>query len=154
MLIRDVLSRLVVFLRPSIASYGPCLQTSADCTTLMSSSLPTSTTGTFGSSRSTCYKLLSSLQQPSDQSTLNCSPPRFSCGEPHVQIPFFLNSKTRSSSHSVSCLGGHLQIHGDIEPSPIVLGEKTSMERKPDCASSGSPPRLLTSTQKDSTRRQ
>ena len=27
-----------------------------------------------------------------------------------------------------SCLGGHLQIHGDIEPSPIVLGEQASME--------------------------
>ena len=25
-------------------------------------------------------------------------------------------------------LGGHLQIHGDIEPSPIVLGEQASME--------------------------
>ena len=28
-----------------------------------------------------------------------------------------------------SCLGGHLQIHGDIEPSPVVLGEQTSMEK-------------------------
>ena len=30
---------------------------------------------------------------------------------------------------SLSCLGGHLQIHGDIEPSPVVLGEQASMEK-------------------------
>ena len=31
--------------------------------------------------------------------------------------------------HTLSCFGGHLQIHGDTEPSPIVLGEQTSMEK-------------------------
>ena len=30
---------------------------------------------------------------------------------------------------TISCLGGHLQIHGDIEPSPVVLGEQTTMEK-------------------------
>ena len=30
---------------------------------------------------------------------------------------------------TLSCLGGHLQSHGDIEPSPVVLGEQTSMEK-------------------------
>ena len=30
---------------------------------------------------------------------------------------------------TLSCLGGHLQIHGDIEPSPVVLGEQTTMEK-------------------------
>ena len=30
---------------------------------------------------------------------------------------------------TLSCLGGHLQIHGDIEPSPVVLGEQASMEK-------------------------
>ena len=54
---------------------------------------------------------------------------------------------------TLSCLGGHLHIHGDIEPSPIVLGEQASME-KPHNASSESPPRLPTSTLKDLTRRQ
>ena len=29
----------------------------------------------------------------------------------------------------LSCLGGHLQIHGDIEPSPVVLGEQATMEK-------------------------
>ena len=29
-----------------------------------------------------------------------------------------------------SCLGGHLQIHGDTEPSPVVLGEQVTMEKK------------------------
>ena len=30
---------------------------------------------------------------------------------------------------TLSCLAGHLQIHGDIEPSPVVLGEQASMEK-------------------------
>ena len=30
---------------------------------------------------------------------------------------------------TLSCLGGHLQIHGDTEPSPVVLGEKAIMEK-------------------------
>ena len=30
---------------------------------------------------------------------------------------------------TLSCLGGHLQIHGDTEPSPIVLGEHATMEK-------------------------
>ena len=30
---------------------------------------------------------------------------------------------------TLSCLGGHLQIHGDIEPSLVVLGEQATMEK-------------------------
>ena len=30
---------------------------------------------------------------------------------------------------TLSCLGGHLQIHGDAEPSPVVLGEQATMEK-------------------------
>ena len=30
---------------------------------------------------------------------------------------------------TLSCLGGHLQIHGDIEPSPIVLAEQATMDK-------------------------
>ena len=30
---------------------------------------------------------------------------------------------------TLSCLGGHRQIHGDTEPSPVVLGEQTTMEK-------------------------
>ena len=30
---------------------------------------------------------------------------------------------------TLSCLGGHLQIHGDTEPSPVVLREQTTMEK-------------------------
>ena len=41
---------------------------------------------------------------------------------------FHPSSKTRSRSHSV-VLGGHLQIHGDTEPSPVVLGEQATMEK-------------------------
>ena len=32
-------------------------------------------------------------------------------------------------SLTLSCLGGHLQIHGDTEPSPVVLGEQVTMEK-------------------------
>ena len=30
---------------------------------------------------------------------------------------------------TLSCLGRHLQIHGDTEPSPVVLGEQATMEK-------------------------
>ena len=30
---------------------------------------------------------------------------------------------------TLSCLGGHLQIHGDVEPSPVVLGEQATTEK-------------------------
>ena len=30
---------------------------------------------------------------------------------------------------TLSCLGGHLHIHGDVEPSPVVLGEQATMEK-------------------------
>ena len=30
---------------------------------------------------------------------------------------------------TLSCLGGHLHIQGDSEPSPVVLGEQATMER-------------------------
>ena len=30
---------------------------------------------------------------------------------------------------TLSCLGGHLQIHGDTEPSPVVLGEQATMDK-------------------------
>ena len=30
---------------------------------------------------------------------------------------------------TLSCLGGHLQIHGDTEPSPVVLGEQATTEK-------------------------
>ena len=48
---------------------------------------------------------------------------RASCQDP---IPFELQDKVKLT---LSCLGGHLQIHGDIEPSPIALGDQASMEK-------------------------
>ena len=46
-----------------------------------------------------------------------------SCQDPIP--PEFQNKVTLT----LSCLGGHLQIHGDTEPSPVVLGEQTTMEK-------------------------
>ena len=48
---------------------------------------------------------------------------RASCQDP---ITAELQDKIKLS---LSCLGGHLQIRGDIEPSPIVLGEQATMEK-------------------------
>ena len=42
-------------------------------------------------------------------------------------VPFELQDKIRIT---LSCLGGLLQIHGDVEPSPIVLGELATTEKK------------------------
>ena len=141
-LIRDALSLHVDFRRPLILFYGPCWQTFADSTTQVPNFLSTLMTGTFGSGRSACYKHLPSLQQPPDQSTLNSSPPRFRCGEPLAKTPPELQDKIKVK---LSCLGGHLQIDGDIEPSYFVLGEQASTEKRNN-ASGGLPPRLPTST--------
>ena len=46
-----------------------------------------------------------------------------SCQEP---IPLEFQDKV---TLTLSCLGGHLQIHGDTEPSPVVLGEQATMEK-------------------------
>ena len=48
---------------------------------------------------------------------------RGSCQDP---IPSEFQDKV---TLTLSCLGGHLQIHGDVEPSPVVLGEQTTMEK-------------------------
>ena len=45
-----------------------------------------------------------------------------SCQDP---IPLEFHDKV---TLTLSCLGGHLQIHGDTEPSPVVLGEQATME--------------------------
>ena len=48
--------------------------------------------------------------------------------EPLARTPFLLNYKTKSNSHSV-VLEDTSKSTVDIEPSPIVLGEQTSMEK-------------------------
>ena len=48
---------------------------------------------------------------------------RASCQDP---IPPEFQDKV---TLTLSCLGGHLQIHGDTEPSPVVLGEQATMEK-------------------------
>ena len=48
---------------------------------------------------------------------------RASCQDP---IPPEFQDKVKLT---LSCLGGHLQIHGGTEPSPVVLGEQATMEK-------------------------
>ena len=106
-LIRDVLFRPVVSLRPLILSSVSCWQTSAGCMTQVPSSLPNWTTGTVN------LEL-----QPSRVHVW-----RASCRDP---IPHELHDKVKPT---LGCLRGHLQIRGDIESRPIVLGEQASMEQ-------------------------
>ena len=46
-----------------------------------------------------------------------------SCQDP---IPLEFQDKV---TLTLSCLGGHLQIHGDTDPSQVVLGEQATMEK-------------------------
>ena len=46
-----------------------------------------------------------------------------SCQDP---IPLEFQDKVTLTP---SCLGGHLQIHGDTDPSPVVLGEQAAMRK-------------------------
>ena len=56
------------------------------------------------------------------------SPPKYRSGVSCARTQFLLSYKTKSDSHS-AVWERHLQIHGDIEPSLVVLGEQTSMEK-------------------------
>ena len=53
------------------------------------------------------------------------SPPRVRCGQHLAET---LSLPERQDKDTLSCLGGHLQNQGDIEPSPVVLGEQASRE--------------------------
>ena len=125
-LIRDVLCRRVAFQRPLTLYSGPLWQTSADYMIQVPSSLPTWTTGTCGSKRTTyCRHSLLSLQPPVNfalQPT-KIQVWRASCQDP---IPPEFQDKVKLT---LSCLGGHLQVHDDLEPSPVVLGEQATMEK-------------------------
>ena len=73
-------------------------------------------------------KYLPSSLQPPGQSTLSSSPPKFWCGEHLVKTPSLKNFTTRSNSPSVVSEDTS-KIQGDMEPSPIVLGEQATMEK-------------------------
>ena len=96
--------------------------------TQVPSFLPAWMTGICGSNRSTYCRHSLLSQQPPDQSTLHCSPPRYRCGEPlaRTPIPPEFQDKVKLT---LTCQSGHQQIHGDIEPSPVVLGEQGVMEK-------------------------
>ena len=91
-------------------------------------SLPTLTTGTCGSNHNSSYRQLLLSQLPPDQSTLLYSPPRHKCGKPLARTPIPPEFQDKVTL-TLCCLGGHLQIHGDTEPSPVVLGEQVTMEK-------------------------
>ena len=119
---------LHLFFRRPLTYFGQFLRKFAHSTSQMPNSLPTWTTGTCASNRRAYCRQSLLSQQPPDQSTLPYSPPRHRCGELLARTPFHLSLKTQVTL-TLNCLGGHLQIHGDIEPSSVVLGEQTTLEK-------------------------
>ena len=110
----------------AIADFGQYKQIFADIMTRAPSSLPTWMTCICGSNLSACCQYLLSSQLQPDQSISSFSPPKYRFGGPLARTqPPELQDKVRLT---LSCLGRHLQIHGNIEPSPVVLGEQASME--------------------------
>ena len=62
-----------------------------------------------------------------DQSILNCRPSKVQNSKASCQDPIFakLQDKVR-----LRCLGGHLQIHSDIEPSLVVLASRPPWKKQ------------------------
>ena len=84
--------------------------------------------GTCGSSRNASYRQCLLSQPLPDQSVLLYNPPKQNSGKGSCQDPIPLEFQDNVTL-TLSCLGGHLQIHGDTEPSPVVLGEQATMEK-------------------------
>ena len=117
--------------------------------TRVPSSLPTWTTGTFGSQ----YLLQTFALMVTATTSVNpeLQSPRFRCGEPLAKTPFLLNYKTRSNSHSVA-LEDTSTSTVTLSPAPLFWANRPPW-KNPHNASSESPPRLPTSMLKDLTRR-
>ena len=79
-----------------------------------------------GSSRNASYRQLLLSQPLPDQSILLYRPPKHKSGKALAKDPIPPEFQDKVT---LSCLGGHLQIHGDTEPSPVVLGEQATMEK-------------------------
>ena len=115
------------------------------------SSLPTSMTGTFGSSHSVPLTLLPWSLLPPVQSILSSSPPSFRCGEHHAQTPF-LPELIEMVKPTLSCLGGHLHIQETASPVPWSSVNEPPWTR-PHADSVTSQALWLNSTLQASTRR-
>ena len=89
--------------------------------------LDTDLTGTCGSNRNIYCRHLRSWQQPLGSVNLELQPSKIQVWRASCRDSFLpeLQDKVKLT---LSCLGGHLQ-QGDIESSPIVLGEQASMEK-------------------------
>ena len=115
--IRPVVSQMILNRYSEV-----CWVTSADDLTQAPSSLHIWTTGTCGSSHNASWTCFILWAQRPGQSTWSCKSLKTKSGEGPA--------KTQENVKlTLSCLGGHLQIQGDIEPSPIVLGEPATMEK-------------------------
>ena len=123
-----VIGQHVDFRRPSILFYGSYWQTFANSTTQVPSFFaylddwyvwikPQYLVQTFVLIAAATRTVKLELQPSKVQIW------RASCQDP---IPPELQDKVKIT---LSCLGGHLQIHGDIEPSPTVLGEQATMDK-------------------------
>ena len=92
------------------------------CTTTQApNSLPTLTTGTVDQTHSSYRQfVITAATRLALQST------KTQVWKGSCQDPLEFQDKV---TLTLSCLGGHLQIHGDTEPSPVVLGEQATMEK-------------------------
>ena len=100
----------------------------ARITTQAPNSLPTWTIGTCGSNRTILLQTIAVITAATRSVNLALQSTKTqvwkgSCQDP---IPPEFQDKV---TLTLSCLGGHLQIHGDTEPSPVVLGEQATMEK-------------------------
>ena len=121
--IRAVLCQRVAFQLLLTLFFDQSWRSFAHITTQAPNSSPAWMTGICGSNHSTYHRQSMSSLQPPDQSTLLYSPPRHKYGK---SLATEFQDKV---TLTLSCLGGHLQIHGDTEPSPVVVGEKATMEK-------------------------
>ena len=126
--IRDALCQRVDFQLLLIQYSVQSWRSFARITTQAPNSLPTWTTGICGSNRSASYRQSLLSQQPPDRSILHYSPPRHRCGKALVRTPFYPEFQDKVTL-TLSCLGGHVQIYGDTEPSPVIPGEQATMEK-------------------------
>ena len=117
-LVRVVLCRRVAFLRPSTLYSGLLWQTSADYMTQVPSSLPTWTTGTLWIKPQYLLQTFTLITTATRAVNLTLHPTKIQVWRASCQDPVPL-----------TCLGGHLQMHGDIESSPVALGEQASLEK-------------------------
>ena len=115
--------------QPLLTQYFDQLwHSSAHFTIRVLNSSPTWTTGICGSNRSISYRQVADITAATRSVNLALQSTKTQVWKGSCQDPIPPDFQDKVTL-TLSCLGGHLQIHGDTEPSPVVLGEQTTMEK-------------------------